>query len=135
MQQTFCITGACSTCASIIPGYHSYVWLFSRSTQRRNAQNSTNERSALRCSAVVHIRQSVVQRVRYTCAACNDNKCCDCVALVRRGRASLLPACGGQLFTRSLQQFDRIRKRNAFVDNYRKEPMFADNLDEFEDSR
>ena len=40
-----------------------------------------------------------------------------------------------QLFSRSLQQFDRIRKRNAFVDNYRKEPMFADNLDEFEDSR
>ncbi|CAB1099032.1 unnamed protein product [Ectocarpus sp. CCAP 1310/34] len=43
--------------------------------------------------------------------------------------------CMSQLFTRSLQQFDRIRKRNAFVDNYRKEPMFADNLDEFEDSR
>lgn len=40
-----------------------------------------------------------------------------------------------QFFSRSLQQFDRIRKRNAFVDNYRKEPMFADNLDEFEDSR
>lgn len=34
-----------------------------------------------------------------------------------------------------MQQFDRIRKRNAFVDNYRKEPMFADNLDEFENSR
>ncbi|CAM9417875.1 unnamed protein product [Laminaria digitata] len=43
--------------------------------------------------------------------------------------------CMSQLFARSLQQFDRIRKRNAFVDNYRKEPMFADNLDEFEDSR
>ena len=40
-----------------------------------------------------------------------------------------------QLFARSLLQFDRIRKRNAFMDNYRKEPMFADNLDEFEDSR
>ncbi|CAM9141407.1 unnamed protein product [Ascophyllum nodosum] len=43
--------------------------------------------------------------------------------------------CMSQLFLRSLQQFDRIRKRNAFMDQYRKEPMFADNLLEFEDSR
>ncbi len=27
--------------------------------------------------------------------------------------------CMSQLFSRSLQQFDRIRKRNAFIDNYR----------------
>jgi tubulin gamma len=40
-----------------------------------------------------------------------------------------------ELFDRLLKQFDRIRKRNAFLDNYRKEPMFSDNLDEFEDSR
>eukprot|EP00904_Undaria_pinnatifida_P008507 jgi/Undpi1/4787/HiC_scaffold_19.g08140.m1 len=43
--------------------------------------------------------------------------------------------CMSQLFARILQQFDRFRKRNAFVENYRKQPMFADNLDEFEDSR
>lgn len=41
--------------------------------------------------------------------------------------------CMSQLFARSVQQFDRIRKRNAFIDNYRKEPIFADNLDEFDD--
>ncbi|KAG5185689.1 Tubulin/FtsZ, GTPase domain-containing protein [Tribonema minus] len=43
--------------------------------------------------------------------------------------------CMSQLFARSLAQFDRIRKRNAFIDNYRKEPIFADNLDEFDHSR
>lgn len=59
----------------------------------------------------------------------------------RNPSSILLPAFLGaflvsvQLFARSMQQFDRIRKRNAFVDNYRKEPMFADNLDEFEHSR
>jgi len=40
-----------------------------------------------------------------------------------------------ELFDRLLHQFDRIRKRNAFLDNYRKEPMFAESLDEFDDAR
>ena len=40
-----------------------------------------------------------------------------------------------ELFDRLLKQFDRIRKRNAFLDNYRKEPMFSENLDEFDDAR
>ena len=40
-----------------------------------------------------------------------------------------------ELFDRLLSQFDRIRKRNAFLDNYRKEPMFADSLDEFDSAR
>lgn len=40
-----------------------------------------------------------------------------------------------QLFERLLKQYDRIRKRNAFLDNYRKEPMFHENLDEFDDAR
>eukprot|EP00518_Triparma_eleuthera_P006071 CAMPEP_0182485706 /NCGR_PEP_ID=MMETSP1319-20130603/45730_1 /TAXON_ID=172717 /ORGANISM="Bolidomonas pacifica, Strain RCC208" /LENGTH=447 /DNA_ID=CAMNT_0024687725 /DNA_START=89 /DNA_END=1428 /DNA_ORIENTATION=+ len=39
------------------------------------------------------------------------------------------------LFSRTITQFDKIKKRNAFLDNYRKEPMFAENLDEFDDSR
>ncbi|GMH55178.1 hypothetical protein TrVE_jg7765 [Triparma verrucosa] len=39
------------------------------------------------------------------------------------------------LFERSLSQFDKIKKRNAFLDNYRKEPMFAENLDEFDSAR
>ncbi|GMI31822.1 hypothetical protein TrRE_jg2035 [Triparma retinervis] len=39
------------------------------------------------------------------------------------------------LFERSLGQYDKIKKRNAFLDNYRKEPMFKDNLDEFDDAR
>jgi tubulin gamma len=40
-----------------------------------------------------------------------------------------------ELFSRSLQQYDKIRKRNAFLDNYRKEPMFENNLDEFDSAR
>jgi tubulin gamma len=39
------------------------------------------------------------------------------------------------LFDRLLSQYDRIRKRNAFLDNYQKEPMFSDSLDEFDHSR
>ena len=39
------------------------------------------------------------------------------------------------LFERSLSQYDKIRKRNAFLDNYRREPMFRDNLDEFDSAR
>jgi tubulin gamma len=40
-----------------------------------------------------------------------------------------------ELFDRLLHQYDRIRSRNAFLDNYRKEPMFADSLDEFDNAR
>jgi len=40
-----------------------------------------------------------------------------------------------QLFDRLLRQYDKIRRRNAFLDNYRKEPIFHENLDEFDDAR
>lgn len=40
-----------------------------------------------------------------------------------------------ELFDRLLSQYDRIRSRNAFLDNYRKEPIFADGLDEFDHAR
>jgi hypothetical protein len=37
---------------------------------------------------------------------------------------------------RSIQQFDKLRKVGAFIENYRSQgAMFADNLDEFDDSR
>ncbi|KAJ2581459.1 gamma-tubulin, partial [Coemansia sp. RSA 1804] len=39
------------------------------------------------------------------------------------------------LFSRTVLQYDRLRKRNAFLDLYRREPIFADGLDEFDDSR
>jgi tubulin gamma len=39
------------------------------------------------------------------------------------------------LFDRLAQQYDRIRSRNAFLDNYRKEPIFCDSLDEFDHAR
>jgi hypothetical protein len=31
--------------------------------------------------------------------------------------------------------YDKLRKRNAFLDNYRKEPMFMDTLDQFDMAR
>jgi len=40
-----------------------------------------------------------------------------------------------QLFGRTISQYDKLRKRNAFLDQYRKEPMFAENLDEFDSAR
>ncbi|KAI8336130.1 tubulin gamma chain [Chlamydoabsidia padenii] len=39
------------------------------------------------------------------------------------------------LFKRTCDQYDRLRKRNAFLEQYRKHPMFSDTLDEFDDSR
>jgi tubulin gamma len=40
-----------------------------------------------------------------------------------------------ELFDRLLGQYDKIRRRNAFMDNYRREPMFSDSLDEFDSAR
>lgn len=41
----------------------------------------------------------------------------------------------GTLFERAIDQFDKLRKREAFLDQFKKEPMFKDNLDEFDFSR
>ena len=40
-----------------------------------------------------------------------------------------------QVFEKSCRLFDKLRKREAFLDNYKKEEMFKDNLDEFDASR
>ncbi|KAK2580464.1 hypothetical protein KPH14_006206 [Odynerus spinipes] len=39
------------------------------------------------------------------------------------------------LFDRALQQYDKLRKREAFLEQFRKEKMFEDNLDELDSSR
>ncbi|PUU78484.1 Tubulin/FtsZ, GTPase domain-containing protein [Tuber borchii] len=39
------------------------------------------------------------------------------------------------LFKRILGQYDRLRKRNAFLDQYKKEPIFASDLGEFDEAR
>jgi len=39
------------------------------------------------------------------------------------------------LFDRCVKQYDKLRSRNAFLENYRHEPMFSDSLAEFDDSR
>merc|ERR1712060_228011 len=39
-----------------------------------------------------------------------------------------------QLFDRCIKQYQKLRSRNAFLENYRQEPMFADGLDEFDDA-
>ncbi|KAA8496072.1 Tubulin gamma chain [Porphyridium purpureum] len=40
-----------------------------------------------------------------------------------------------KLFTTTANQYDKLRKRNAFLDSYKKQSMFAENLDEFDSSR
>jgi len=40
-----------------------------------------------------------------------------------------------QLFGRTVNQYDKLFKRNAFLEQYRREPMFADGLEEFESAR
>jgi tubulin gamma len=39
------------------------------------------------------------------------------------------------LFDRVLDQYERLRKRGAFLDQYKKQPMFEDNLDEFDNAK
>ncbi|XP_070495244.1 tubulin gamma-1 chain [Chironomus tepperi] len=39
------------------------------------------------------------------------------------------------LFERALNQYDKLRKRGAFLDQFRKEDMFKENLSELDDSR
>lgn len=39
------------------------------------------------------------------------------------------------LFERTLRQYDKLRKREAFLEQFRKESMFQDNLDELDSSR
>jgi hypothetical protein len=40
-----------------------------------------------------------------------------------------------QMFKRTVQQYDRFRSRNAFLDQYKKEPMFENGLEEFDSAR
>lgn len=40
-----------------------------------------------------------------------------------------------QLIGKTLRQYDPLRKKGAFIENYRKQKMFADGLDEFDSSR
>eukprot|EP00929_Paragymnodinium_shiwhaense_P037899 TRINITY_DN20104_c0_g1_i1.p1 TRINITY_DN20104_c0_g1~~TRINITY_DN20104_c0_g1_i1.p1 ORF type:complete len:470 (+),score=121.61 TRINITY_DN20104_c0_g1_i1:279-1688(+) len=40
-----------------------------------------------------------------------------------------------QLFDRCEKQYDKLRSRNAFLENYRQESMFADGLDEFDQAK
>lgn len=40
-----------------------------------------------------------------------------------------------QLFDRALQQYDKLRKREAFLEQFRKEKMFEENLNELDNSR
>jgi tubulin gamma len=39
------------------------------------------------------------------------------------------------LFERALNQYDKLRKRGAFLDQFKKEEMFKDDLHELDDSR
>jgi hypothetical protein len=55
-----------------------------------------------------------------------------CLSLISKAVQCL---ANPQLFKRMLDQYDRLRKRNAFLEQYKKEDMFANGLEEFDDSR
>jgi len=40
-----------------------------------------------------------------------------------------------QLFQNALRQYDKLRKREAFLDQFRKEEIFSENLNELDESR
>lgn len=40
-----------------------------------------------------------------------------------------------KLFERNLAQYDKLRKREAFLDQFKKEDLFKDSLDELDSSR
>jgi tubulin gamma len=40
-----------------------------------------------------------------------------------------------KLFQRSLKQFEKLLKRGAFIDQYKQQPIFKENLDEFDNSK
>jgi tubulin gamma len=40
-----------------------------------------------------------------------------------------------QLFQRNLNQFDKLRKREAFLEQFKKEALFQDSLEELDSSR
>ena len=40
-----------------------------------------------------------------------------------------------QLFESTCNQFDKLRKREAFLDHFKKEKMFKDDLSELDESR
>lgn len=40
-----------------------------------------------------------------------------------------------QLFERVLSQYDKLRKRGAFLDQFKREDMFKDDLSELDESR
>lgn len=46
-----------------------------------------------------------------------------------------LGLCLPQLFERTCRQFDKLRKREAFMEQFRKEDIFKDNFDEMDTSR
>ena len=39
------------------------------------------------------------------------------------------------LFQRALRDYDKMRRVNAYIEQFRKEDMFSDNLDEMDNSR
>lgn len=40
-----------------------------------------------------------------------------------------------QLFDRILKQYNKLRQRNAFLDQYKKEAMFKESFEEFDDAK
>lgn len=39
------------------------------------------------------------------------------------------------MFKKTVEQYDRLRKKGAFIENYKQEAMFENGLEEFDDAR
>ena len=57
------------------------------------------------------------------------------LSAVCRDPAFLPTSMHMQLFAASCGQFDKLRKKEAFLDQFRKQPMFSEDLSELDDSR
>ena len=67
--------------------------------------------------------------------ACKSYQHCLRACLVFFLHAAIIERLLLKLFKRMLDQFDRLRKRNAFLEQYKKEKMFEHGLEEFDDAR
>lgn len=92
---------------------------------RRSPYVTTNHR----VSGLMLANHTSIASVRETSLGACLSKSLHVYAAYTRPHALL------QLFKRMLDQFDRLKKRNAFLEQYKKERMFENGLEEFDDAR
>jgi tubulin gamma len=88
--------------------------------------------TAHRVSGLMLANHTSIASVRaQSCSICSQQSRTMALTVLAR---SPLPSLV-QLFKRNLNQYDQLRKRGAFIEQYKKEDMFKDGLEEFDDAR